>query len=436
MLMDVYRLVDDPFMASWKNARGRLSANLITSLHKSVDDCYSQYFPDQDPTNLQNAQNCQEWIKELLWNSRKDAMNNNGADNLAFQYGVQSMAQQQLRTMATSFPTSNGMESIAPGFVSLPPTSMRCNANTAQIEKLLETCNALMSLLPLLPSPSDPFRVHPSEHLKQLVSIITLARAGNYHFLPLLVARINEILPQLVNPVLQRTPETAMPLMPGGPDMFDGFGTAGMAQVPQIQMTMESNDFERKFSPEEYQMPMAVESSDLKRKFEEYQIQMPMDNNNMKRRYAPEEFDRFARDMSGSSPESNHTHTTPPNIQQNTDMSNAFVGSPATIMSPGMEYSQNMNNFACTPMPDMMSPLATPSQPNPMNQPQTTSFFAGMTQANMTPQNMNTMMFPVRQPPQRQTSYQMQGQPSMGNYNNSGGSNSMVPVDMDFGTLS
>jgi len=97
-------------------------------------------------------------------------------------------------------------------------------------------------------------------------------------------------------------------------------------------------------------------------------------------------------------------------------MNPAFVGSPA-VMSPGIEYSHNMNGFACTPLPDMaMSPLGNQGQSNPMNQLQSQhqphmppdSLIGGM------PQNMN-VMYGIRQPPpQRQSSYQLQGQQSMG----------------------
>jgi hypothetical protein len=52
-------------------------------------------------------------------------------------------------------------------------------------------------------------------------------RNGDNRFLPLLLAKVNDVLPRLVNPMLQTVPDTPA-TMCADLDIFDGFGNAGM----------------------------------------------------------------------------------------------------------------------------------------------------------------------------------------------------------------
>jgi hypothetical protein len=278
--------------------------------------------------------------------------------------------------------------------LAFPRSSMGHMLTVCQIEKLIEIVYSMNDFLSVQPASRDPFTVGPQQHLDQLLSIVAVTRNGDYRFLPLLLSKVTEILPRLANPMLQNAPENSNM---ANIDIFDGFGNAGMAQPPpQMQMPME--DYDRKFPVEDYDK-------------------------------------QYAMELQNGTPESssNSTHSQVAPVPQNTDMNASFVSSPG-LMSPGMDYSQNMNGFACTPMSEMvMSPMGNQSQVNPLSggpsqhhhqqnqqhQPQhqqhlnsqQTSRPANINAPLSSP--MNNAMYNVRQPPPRQPSFHLQHPPQM-----------------------
>jgi len=58
------------------------------------------------------------------------------------------------------------------------------------------------------------------------MTLLSVLRDGDNRFLPLLLAKVNDVLPRLVNPMLQTVPDT--PAMCADVDIFDGFGSGGI----------------------------------------------------------------------------------------------------------------------------------------------------------------------------------------------------------------
>ncbi|KPM37831.1 hypothetical protein AK830_g8733 [Neonectria ditissima] len=397
MLVNLYRPFDDAFTATWNKARRHLSAQHITGLQKQLNDLV-QSFMCQDP-NLTDLRTNQQWLKNTAWQLSNGTIGNSGDDSISFQYPM-DMSRELLMSMASQFP-SQGMELLGSGL----------------IEKLIETCYAMTELLAIQPASRDPFAVGPREHLNQLLSIVAITRNGDYRFLPLLLTKVTEVLPRLANPMLQNAPENSNM---ANIDIFDGFGNAGMAQPPpQMQMSTEP-EYGQKFPVEEYDK-------------------------------------KYPMDMSGGTPESvsnsNASNGTPPVTQQTAEMNGSFVSSPS-VMSPGIEYSQNMNGFACTPMPDIvMSPIGNGPPSNPMNgiqnqhiPPQTSQESMCQPQLPnlpaMPPSQSINGMYNIRQA-QRQGNFQLQGPPSMrtvGDFQGlqrAGSDNGMgaIPSEIDFGAI-
>lgn len=170
----------------------------------------------------------------------------------------------------------------------------------------------------------DPFSVGPREHLNQMISMVAMSRNGDHRFLPLLMNKVNEVLPRIANPMLQNAPENSNM---GNVDIFDGFGNAGMGQPPSTQMHL---DFDRKFPVEDYDK-------------------------------------KYNLELNGGTPESasNSNHSGSPTSLHHHGSDLSYGG------SPGMEYSHNMNGFGCQPMPDMvMHQMGNPTQTSQMNAPQ------------------------------------------------------------------
>ncbi|KAF3066858.1 putative sucrose utilization protein SUC1 [Trichoderma lentiforme] len=376
LLVNLFRPFDDAFTSMWNKARSHLSSQSIVSLQKLLNDTVQRALC-QDPS-WNDVHTNQQWLKNMVWQLSNGVVAG-GEDSISYQFPG-TMSRELLLKMASHFP-GQGMELLTSGL----------------LEKLIECAYSMTEYLAMQPASRDPFAQGPHEHLAQIINIVSASRNGDYRFLPLLMSKVSEVLPRLVNPMLQNVPETiAMAQV----DIFDGFGNAGMAQPAQIQM-MET-DYDRKFSVEEYEK-------------------------------------KYVMEMNGGTPDSHSNSNqgqTPPVPRQASEMPSSFVGSPP-MMSPTMEYPHNINGYAVTPMSEMvMSPIGNhpppPQQhqhqaqhqhhqhqhinqppPNHMHDPMGQSHM-GMAAQNMQPlqpaHHMGNMM-DMRQPGQRQNSFAMQGQP-------------------------
>jgi hypothetical protein len=86
---------------------------------------------------------------------------------------------------------------------------------------------SLTDVLSLLPPNPDPFQLGPRDYLNDFIRLLSILRNGDHRFLPLLLSKVHDVLPRLVNPMLQTVPDTAANKY-AEVDIFDGFGNAGM----------------------------------------------------------------------------------------------------------------------------------------------------------------------------------------------------------------
>lgn len=320
-LVNLYSSFNQNLIRTWNSGRLLLTAQLVTGMQKQVQDRVQTF---QDP-NLTALGTIQQWLS-AFWPLANGNMSGLGDDSLSFRYPVE-MARKVLAAMASSFPNQQNqpMDLLGSGL----------------IEKLLQTSSVMIDFLSMQEPSRDPFTIGPHEYLNQLLSVLALLRQGDYRFIPLLLSKVSEVLPRLATPMLQNAPQNANL---GGMDMFDGFGTAGIAQPPpqmQMQLPMDADySQQQKFVADDYEKKFSLE-------------------------------DYRSMDMAGGTPDSagnsRMSNGTPPGAQQASDMNGSFIKSPS-MMSPGVDYSHNLNGFGCTPMSDMvMSPLGNSGQGNPMS---------------------------------------------------------------------
>lgn len=93
----------------------------------------------------------------------------------------------------------------------------------------------------------------PRDYLHDFMTLLSVLRNGDNRFLPLLLAKVNDVLPRLVTPMLQSVPDSP-PDMCGDVDIFDGFGNAGIgvaSNFPGYNGNGTSGASEFKMEPEQ-----------------------------------------------------------------------------------------------------------------------------------------------------------------------------------------
>jgi hypothetical protein len=267
-------------------------------------------------------------------------------------------------------------------------------SNHIQIPKLLQVTSDLILYLANATQSRSPTTPGPDRHLQPLLRICLAISNDNYQFVPLLLSKVNEYLPHVIDPTLLNAPDNVAYGMSA--DIFDGFGNAGMAQMPMgdYNSSLPMNPYEAKYE-----------------------------------------------DMGGNSPDSlphshhsHHSNGSPPGSQMGNEMPQNFVSSPGAVMSPGMDYTPSMGGFNISDM--VMSPLGGAAPPNGINmqrqqqlnnQPQIQGMPNQSINAPPMNQNIGSLYSGVRQP-SRQSSFNMQSQTPLS------GMGSMSD-GMDFNTL-
>lgn len=143
---------------------------------------------------------------------------------MTFQYPVEIA--RDLISQTSQF-SQQSMEVHGIGLVCNVQNILFFKADLLQIEKLFDVACSLTDVLSLLPSNPDPFIPGPRDYLHDFLTLLSVLRNGDNRFLPLLLSKVHDVLPRLVNPMLQTVPDTPANLC-ADVDIFDGFGNAGI----------------------------------------------------------------------------------------------------------------------------------------------------------------------------------------------------------------
>ncbi|KAI0471010.1 hypothetical protein GGR56DRAFT_658606 [Xylariaceae sp. FL0804] len=206
LLVNLFRPFDDTFIMLWNKTRGECSASYLGTLQKQFSEIVPAFMHGQDP----NVRTMQQWLKTVTWHL---SMQNSAQEHLFNQVDA---SRDLLINLTTQFQT--------------PSTE---TLGVPLVAKLLEISYCLSEVLAAQPSSGDPFSIGPQQHLNSLLQLLSVLQNGNGHFLPLLLNKVHDVLPQLADPMLKRAPENANACLQNI-DIFDGFGNAGMAQTPMI----------------------------------------------------------------------------------------------------------------------------------------------------------------------------------------------------------
>lgn len=148
---------------------------------------------------------------------------------MTFQYPVEIA--RDLISMTSQF-SQQSMEVHGIGLVCCHSRNVEHLTDILQIEKLFDVACSLTDVLSLLPPNPDPFQAGPRDYLHDFMTLLSALRNGDHRFLPLLLSKIHDVLPKLVNPMLQTQPEPTANILCD--DIFDGFGNAGIGMPAQF----------------------------------------------------------------------------------------------------------------------------------------------------------------------------------------------------------
>lgn len=160
------------------------------------------------------------------------------------------------------------------------------------------------------------------------MTLLSVLRRGDHRFLPLLLSKVHDVLPRLVNPMLQTVPDKALNEI----DIFDGFGNAGMGVATGMHSGSDYTEVNNEYKSMTGSGAMTSE------------FKMPLPSQGLSNMYDNKRIEELSS-PSGESHGGNNSPFTPP------------------IMTSAIDYP-GLSEFS---FPDMNNPAIGNSSPAPNN---------------------------------------------------------------------
>lgn len=183
-MISLFRPFDDTFIGLWNKARNDCSTSWLAQLQQQLSDALP---PKLNSTETQAADiiTSQQWLRTMVW-------------QLSITNGYLSSTSAS-SSMTFRYPIEIAKDLMA-DVSALPQQALEVHG-IGLIEKLFDVACTVTDVIAYVPLDSSIFEVGPSEYLHQFLTLISNLRGGDSRFLPLLLAKISEILPTMTAPI-------------------------------------------------------------------------------------------------------------------------------------------------------------------------------------------------------------------------------------------
>lgn len=211
-LADLYRPFDESFLGLWNGTHATCSRESLILLDRHICDAVPPdlELPDIPMADLRVSQ---QWLRTMIWQlSTTAGFLSSKASHpcMEFRYPLQIARDLSLATWKLS---TQSMETHGIGL----------------IEKIFEVACTLTDVMACLSTAglrSSGFNLGPQDYLKHFFSLVNTLPGGRQRFLPLLLTKVGQTLPSMLQPVTQHlnlpaaTVETLVPPEKAEPEAF------------------------------------------------------------------------------------------------------------------------------------------------------------------------------------------------------------------------
>ncbi|KAI5203478.1 hypothetical protein E4T42_09099 [Aureobasidium subglaciale] len=197
-LVTLFKPFDDTFVGLWNKARVGCSTEWLARLQNQLSEALPAYLHSTESQAV-DLRTSQQWLRTMVW-------------QLSISHGYLSSAAAD-SAMSFKYPIEISRDLIAAtsGF---SQSAMEVHG-IGLVEKLFDVACTLTDVMSCVPFEQHTFEYGPRDYLNQFLSLISTLRGGQQRYLPLLLSKINDTLPQMP------TPGFSMVQMPGGRGRID-----------------------------------------------------------------------------------------------------------------------------------------------------------------------------------------------------------------------
>lgn len=183
LLVNLYKPFDDTFFSIWNKVRSHANPTWLAQLQNQLSEALPPYL---ECTEIQavDLRVSQQWLRTMVWQLcvSQGLVSSVTADTaMTFKYPIE--ISRDLLSLTHQF-SQQAMEAHGVGL----------------IEKLFDIACCLTDVVACIPFSPDAFALGPRDYVSRFLTLFSALRGGQTRYLPLLLAKVSDVLPNLPLP--------------------------------------------------------------------------------------------------------------------------------------------------------------------------------------------------------------------------------------------
>lgn len=187
-LVRLFRPFDDTFVGLWNKSRTGATSTWLSQLQQELSEALPIYLQCTE-TQAVDLKVSLQWLRTMVW-------------QLSISHGFLSSAAAD-NAMSFKFPIEISRDLVAAA-AQFSQQTMEVHG-IGLIEKLFDVACTLTDVISCVPTDDSSFEFGPRDYLNQLMTLISSLRGGQQRYMPLLVSKINDTMPN--------APSYALPML-------------------------------------------------------------------------------------------------------------------------------------------------------------------------------------------------------------------------------
>ncbi|KAI9657582.1 MAG: hypothetical protein M1829_006890 [Trizodia sp. TS-e1964] len=186
-LVGLFAPFDDVFVALWNKARSDCSTSWLAQLQHQLAEALPATLQSTE-TQVADLRTSQQWLRTMVWQlsiSNGFLSSSSPDSSMTFKYPIEIARD---LVMVTGRLSQQSMEVHGIGL----------------IEKLFDVACTLTDVIACVPINTPSIEIGPRDYLNQVVALISTLRGGESRFLPLLLQKVSDTLPELAAPIVRK----------------------------------------------------------------------------------------------------------------------------------------------------------------------------------------------------------------------------------------
>lgn len=204
LLASIFQPLDEIFFAVWNGSSKGCSKEWLLELERDVRTALPLML-ELSNEEMANVRVSQFWVRIKLWElfPRFGFLSTESYyECLTFRYPIAVAA--ELAVLAIKLPIAS-LQVHGVGMVSSVHTRSKPSKLICQTEKVFDIACAVADVLPFVSVSTPQMELGPVDYLTQVVSLLAKLPDGATKFVPLLLAKINELRPELISTLCAAT---------------------------------------------------------------------------------------------------------------------------------------------------------------------------------------------------------------------------------------